>query len=206
VPADHRPSYEELAAENAQLRVMVEELRTENAELRRRVGQNSRGTRRSRRRRTRRFPSLFRSRCGAREWPQSRRAAGDIRDQRWRWPTSRMSGCGMSLVRAPAAVRTWRRPRKSGSSGGEVFDLPPMTVRVREHQLLARRCAWGTTTCATAPEGGRRGAGGGEGTGGSTGRGSPHRRIRGGRIRRDRPVGSEQAGLGVLPPAPARAP
>ena len=35
----------------------------------------------------------------------------------------------------------------------QVFDLPPMTVRVIEHQLIARRCACGTTTCGTAPEG-----------------------------------------------------
>ncbi len=32
-------------------------------------------------------------------------------------------------------------------------DLPPMTVRVIEHRLIARRCACGTTTCGTAPEG-----------------------------------------------------
>ena len=35
----------------------------------------------------------------------------------------------------------------------QVFDLPPMTVRVIEHQLIARRCGCGTTTCGTAPQG-----------------------------------------------------
>jgi hypothetical protein len=35
----------------------------------------------------------------------------------------------------------------------QVFDLPPITVRVTEHQLIARRCACGTTTRGTAPEG-----------------------------------------------------
>jgi transposase len=35
----------------------------------------------------------------------------------------------------------------------QVFDLPPMTVRVTEHQLIARRCSCGTTTCGAAPEG-----------------------------------------------------
>jgi transposase len=35
----------------------------------------------------------------------------------------------------------------------QVFDLPPMTVRVTEHRLLARRCGCGATTCADAPEG-----------------------------------------------------
>jgi len=35
----------------------------------------------------------------------------------------------------------------------QVFDLPPMTVRVIEHQLIARRCTCGVTTCGSAPEG-----------------------------------------------------
>jgi hypothetical protein len=35
----------------------------------------------------------------------------------------------------------------------QVFDLPPMRVRVTEHQLIARRCACGATTCADAPGG-----------------------------------------------------
>ena len=35
----------------------------------------------------------------------------------------------------------------------QVFDLPPMTVRVTEHQLIARRCDCGATTSGTAPEG-----------------------------------------------------
>jgi hypothetical protein len=34
-----------------------------------------------------------------------------------------------------------------------VFDLPPMTVRVTEHQLIARRCSCGTTTCGAPPAG-----------------------------------------------------
>jgi hypothetical protein len=35
----------------------------------------------------------------------------------------------------------------------QVFDLPAMAVRVTEHQLIARRCACGTTTCGVAPAG-----------------------------------------------------
>lgn len=35
----------------------------------------------------------------------------------------------------------------------QVFDLPPMRVRVTEHQLVARRCGCGATTCGDAPEG-----------------------------------------------------
>ena len=44
MPVGPGPSYEELAAENAQLRVMVEVLRAEVAELRRQLGQNSRNS------------------------------------------------------------------------------------------------------------------------------------------------------------------
>jgi transposase len=35
----------------------------------------------------------------------------------------------------------------------QVFDLPPLTVRVSEHQLITRRCGCGTMTCGTAAEG-----------------------------------------------------
>src|SRR5690606_2116759 len=51
--------------------------------------------------------------------------------------------CGASLAEAPEV----------GLERRQVFDLPPITVRVTEHQLIARRCACGTTTRATAPDG-----------------------------------------------------
>ena len=35
----------------------------------------------------------------------------------------------------------------------QVFDLPPMRVRVIEHQLVQRRCGCGVSTCASAPAG-----------------------------------------------------
>ena len=40
-----------------------------------------------------------------------------------------------------------------GMERRQVFDLPPITVRVTEHQLIARRCACGTTTCGAPPAG-----------------------------------------------------
>jgi transposase len=52
-------------------------------------------------------------------------------------------GCGADLADAPEV----------GVERRQVFDLPPMTVQVSEHQLIARRCSCGTTTCGTAPEG-----------------------------------------------------
>jgi transposase len=158
VPAGHRLSYEELAAENAQLqamvselRVMVEELRAENAELRRRLGQNSRNSSKppssdspfakpapkSLRRKSGRKPG------GQPGHPGSTLALVDKPDERLRHEPGRCTGCGADLAEAPEVGRERR----------QVFDLPPMTVRVTEHQLVARRCACGTTTCATAPKG-----------------------------------------------------
>ncbi|PZS23796.1 MAG: IS66 family transposase, partial [Pseudonocardiales bacterium] len=40
-----------------------------------------------------------------------------------------------------------------GMERRQVFDLPPITVRVTEHQLIERRCTCGATTCGTAPDG-----------------------------------------------------
>jgi transposase len=53
------------------------------------------------------------------------------------------AGCGADLTGAP----------EDGLEKRQVFDLPPMTVRVIEHQLIARRCACGATTCGSAPQG-----------------------------------------------------
>jgi hypothetical protein len=52
-------------------------------------------------------------------------------------------GCGADLTDAPEV----------GLERRQVFDLPPITVRVTEHQLISRRCACGATTCGDAPAG-----------------------------------------------------
>lgn len=52
-------------------------------------------------------------------------------------------GCGQGLS---GAVEVGREHR-------QVFDIPPISVRVSEHQLIARRCCCGTTTRAAAPDG-----------------------------------------------------
>jgi transposase len=67
----------------------------------------------------------------------------DKPDERKRHEPGPCAGCGAGLANAPEV----------GVERRQVFDLPPMRVRVTEHQLIARRCACGTTTCATAPEG-----------------------------------------------------
>ena len=52
-------------------------------------------------------------------------------------------GCGMGLPDPPEAGRTRR----------QVFDLPPVRIRVTEHQLISRRCGCGTVTTGQAPAG-----------------------------------------------------
>ncbi len=55
----------------------------------------------------------------------------------------RCAGCGGGLADA-IEVGVERR---------QVFDLPPITVRVTEHQLVTRRCACGAATCGRPPDG-----------------------------------------------------
>jgi transposase len=151
VPVDPRPSYEELAAENAELRAMVEALKVQVAELTRRLEQNSRNSSRppssdspfvkpepkSLRRKSGRKPG------GQQGHPGSTLARVADPDERLRYEPGPCVGCGADVADG-AEVGVERR---------QVFDLPPMTVRVTEHQLIARRCACGVTTCGTAPDG-----------------------------------------------------
>jgi transposase len=157
VSAGHRPSYEDLAAENAELRTavselreMVEELRAENAELKRQLGLNSQNSSkppssdspfvkpapRSLRRKSGRKPG------GQAGHPGSTLALVANPNEHLRHEPGPCRGCGADLARAPEV----------GVERRQVFDLPPMTVRVTEHQLIARRCSCGATTCGTPPE------------------------------------------------------
>jgi transposase len=64
-------------------------------------------------------------------------------NERLRHEPGQCAGCGADLAAAPEV----------GMERRQVFDLPPMTVRVTEHQLIARRCWCGTTTCGAPPAG-----------------------------------------------------
>jgi transposase len=157
VSAD-RPSYEELAAENAQLRAenaelraMMAAVRDEVAELKRQVGQNSRNSSKppsSDSPFTKPAPKSLRRRSGRKPGgqpghPGSTLALVDNPNERKRHEPGRCGGCGERLADAPEV----------GMQRRQVFDLPLMTVRVVEHQLIARRCACGATTCGAAPDG-----------------------------------------------------
>jgi len=154
---DGCPSYDELAAlvieqarVIAELRVRVAALEAENAELKRRLGMNStnsskppssdspfvKPTPRSLRGRSGRKPG------GQPGHPGSTLALVADPNERQRHEPGPCTGCGADLTSAPEV----------GMERRQVFDLPPMTVRVIEHQLIARRCACGATTCGSAPE------------------------------------------------------
>lgn len=134
-----------------QLRAEVAELKAENAELRRQLGLNSRNSSKppssdspfvkpapkSLRRKTGRKPG------GQPGHPGSTLALVDDPNERERHEPGSCGGCGADLADA----------LEVGMERRQVFDLPPMTMRVSEHQLIARRCACGATTCGVAPEG-----------------------------------------------------
>lgn len=155
VVADHgvvpagRPSYEELAAENAELRAMLMVLWDEVAELRRQLGKSSQNSSKppsSDSPFVKPAPRSLRRRSGRRPGghPGSTLALIASPDERKRHEPGPCSGCGASLVGGALEVGMARR---------QVFDLPPLTVRVTEHQLIARRCACGTMTRGAAPQG-----------------------------------------------------
>ncbi len=134
-----------------ELRVMVEELRAENAELKRQLGQDSRNSSKppsSDSPFAKPAPKSLRRKSGRKPGGQpghlgSTLALVDKPDERLRYEPGPCTGCGADLAEAPEV----------GMERRQVFDLPPMTVRVTEHQLVARRCGCGTTTCGTAPKG-----------------------------------------------------
>ena len=158
MPAASLPSYEQLAQENAELRALVaalkarlDALETENAELKRRLDLDSRNSSKppsSDSPFTKPAPKSLRRKSGSKPGGQHGHPGSTLKlvadpDDRLRHEPGSCAGCGADLAGAPEA----------GVERRQVFDLPPMTVRVTEHQLVARRCSCGKTTRAAAPEG-----------------------------------------------------
>jgi len=158
VPTDPRPSYEELAAENAELRgvvlelrAVVETLQAQVAELTARLGQDSQNSSRppsSDSPFTKPAPRSLRRESGRKPGGQPGHPGSTLAlvadpDKRRRHEPGPCSGCGAGLAGAPEV----------GMERRQVFDLPPMRVQVTEHQLIARRCSCGVTTCGPAPDG-----------------------------------------------------
>ena len=130
---------------------MVEALRAQVAELMARLGQNSQNSSKppsSDSPFTKPAPRSLRRGSGRKPGGQPGHPGSALMqvadpDERLRHEPGPCAGCGADLVGAPQA----------GVERRQVFDLPPMTVRVTEHQLIARRCCCGVTTCADAPAG-----------------------------------------------------
>lgn len=149
--ADRRPSYEEFAVLVVGQAERIARLEAEVAELRRQFGSNSRNSSKpppsdspfvkpaakSLRRKSGRKPGGQPGHAG------STLALVEDPKERVRHEPGPCMGSGADLAEAPEVGMEWR----------QVFDPPPLTVRVTKHQLIARRCLCGATTCDTAPEG-----------------------------------------------------
>jgi transposase len=151
VPDDPRPSYEELAALVAVQAKRIAELEAEIAELRRQLGQTSLNSSRPPSTDSpfaKPAPKSLRRRSGRKPGGQPGHPGSTLRlvedpDEVMAHEPGACAGCGGDLAGAP----------QTGVERRQVFDLPPMSVRVTEHQLVARRCGCGVTTGATAPSG-----------------------------------------------------
>jgi transposase len=152
-----QPSYEQLTAENAELRAglaealtRVEELLAQVAELEARLGMSSRNSSKP--------PS---SDGLAKPAPKS------LRKKSGRGPGRPKGQAGFTLepVAEPAHRRRHEPPACAGCGGGlagarvvevesrQVFDLPPIALEVTQHDLVSRECSCGTVTKADAPVG-----------------------------------------------------
>ncbi|HEY0496576.1 MAG TPA: IS66 family transposase [Kutzneria sp.] len=155
---DGRPSYDDLAALVVRQAAVIEELRAEvaalraeNAELRRRLDMNSSNSSKppsSDSPFVKPDPKSLRGKSGRKPGGQTGHPGSTLAqvatpDEIVRHEPAACGGCGGGLADA-AQIGMERR---------QVFDLPPITVRVTEHQLITRRCACGITTCAPPPDG-----------------------------------------------------
>jgi transposase len=152
VPADQEPpSYEVLAA-------LVVSLRGELAQAQERIAELE-----DRLRKTSRNSSVPPSADGLAKPPRSR----SLRKKTGRKPGGQDGHPGTTLAQVARAAREVRHePACCGRCGAglagrpvtgierrQVFDLPPVTVQVTEHQLIERECGCGQRTRGAAPEG-----------------------------------------------------
>ncbi len=130
--------------------VVIAQLQVENAELRRQLGLNSQNSSKppstdglgkpapkSLRRRSGRKPG------GQPGHPGSGLEQVSVPDEVLRHEPVACRGCGLGLGGA----------QEVGARRRQVFDIPPITVRVVEHQLIERRCGCGVVTAGQAPQG-----------------------------------------------------
>jgi transposase len=164
VPAADEPSYDELAglvvelsaqlAETrellAQTKAELERANARVAELEAQVRKNSSNSSRppSSDGPAKPPPTSLRGRSGKRPGGQAGHRGQTLcqverPDRTERHEPECCRGCGAGLAGAAEA----------GVERRQVFDLPPIEVKVSEHQLVKRRCGCGTVTTAQAPDG-----------------------------------------------------
>jgi transposase len=150
VTAAARPSYDELAALVVAQARQIEVLQARVVELERRLGLNSTNSSKppSSDGLGKPPPRSLRQRSGRKPGkqpgtPGTALSLVDDPDERQEHRPVWCTGCHADLADA-SVVDVVRR---------QVFDLPPVRVRVIEHQLLACRCVCGAVTPAAAPAG-----------------------------------------------------
>jgi len=144
------PSYEELAAENAQLRALLVQVLAEVADLRAQLAKTSKNSSKP--------PS---SDGLAKPAPKSLRG----RSKRGPGRPKGQMGFTLPLAEVPDHSETHEPPVCRGCGAGlegaglagterrQVFDLPPLRLQVSEHRLNSRTCGCGVVTKAQAPVG-----------------------------------------------------
>ncbi len=163
MPHPEQPSYEDLAARNAELRAVVaeqaaliESLRAEVAALRRQAGRDSSNSSQP--------PSQdspaaeARKKAGQRKAPRARpgRPQGGQKghpgvslawtarpDETLAVEPGMCGGCGADLAGGPGRV----------ASAVQVLDIPEPALTVTEYQIMARTCGCGQVTAASRPPG-----------------------------------------------------
>ena len=145
-----KPTYEELAQLVAAQAVEIERLKARVAELEARLGMNSQNSSRppSSDVFNKPAPKSLRRKSGRKPGGQPGREGRTLMqvadpDEVCRHEPVCCRRCGRALQRA-AQVGVERR---------QVFDIPPISVRVIEHQLVAKRCPCGAVTRPPAPDG-----------------------------------------------------
>jgi transposase len=142
----------ELRAVNAEQTRLIATLQARVAELERRLGKDSSNS------------SMPPSSDGLRKPSRVERRADERAEDRRPGKQPGAPGAHLAQVEEPDEV-AWHVPDRCGGCGAEltdasvvgvearqVFDLPPLGLRVTEHRAERRRCACGATTAAAFPD------------------------------------------------------
>ncbi len=161
MPHPEQPSYEELAARNAELlavvaeqAALIESLRAEVAALRRQAGRDSSNSSHPQSqdgpaakaktgRREARRARAGRPQGGQKGHPGASLAWAARPDETRVIEPGSCGGCGADLAGAPGRV----------ASSVHVLDIPPAALTVTEYQMMRRECGCGQVTTAPPPPG-----------------------------------------------------